>query len=373
MVKQGNNVKGNRTALEKGVKTRQDVAVDIAAMQRRLEAQALKAAKAGDLDMGNETVSALAKAFSTGETCGRAVYSSFTDEELLDILRLRTKELGHVPSQKEIFWVYRNYLRMRFEKWPYALKKAGLSTKAGKGGMTVSKMEQRNQRYAELMEMVRSKARELGRPPHMFELGSIQQELKGWFLTWAQVLDAAGIDRGWQQKEILYKARNLSAEEKDMLGEIQALACKLGRSPLRCEVTEEMRRRLNSRCGTWRNILYQIDLEPVAKISPFGNTYLDRGKEQRKKHRDVLENSLYKLVSPDAEIVRMLAEVKRIAEQLGRAPVKSEIPPRTYSCLTKKCSTYRNVLHQIELEPLDKSTAFQIQARVRSGKNGKGC
>lgn len=63
---------------------------------------------------------------------GRRLYDSFTDEELLDILRLATDELGHVPSQREIFCVYRAYIRRRFINWPTALRAAGLKAPKAK-------------------------------------------------------------------------------------------------------------------------------------------------------------------------------------------------------------------------------------------------
>jgi hypothetical protein len=64
---------------------------------------------------------------------GRILYASFSDEELLDILRLAADELGHLPSQKEIFCVYRSYIRRRFNNWPMALRAAGLKApKVGK-------------------------------------------------------------------------------------------------------------------------------------------------------------------------------------------------------------------------------------------------
>jgi len=57
---------------------------------------------------------------------GRGLYESFSDEELLDVLRLAADELGHNPSQKEVFYVYCAFIRKRFQNWPAALRKAGL-------------------------------------------------------------------------------------------------------------------------------------------------------------------------------------------------------------------------------------------------------
>ncbi len=73
-------------------------------------------------------------AFSLSEEAGAAFYGSLSDEDLLDVLRRRAEELGRSPAQKEIYWVWRAYLRQRFGKWPYALTAAGLSKSAGSGG-----------------------------------------------------------------------------------------------------------------------------------------------------------------------------------------------------------------------------------------------
>lgn len=57
---------------------------------------------------------------------GEMLYRSFSDEELLDILRMEAAELGRVPAQHEVFCVYRDYIRRRFGNWIKALRAAGL-------------------------------------------------------------------------------------------------------------------------------------------------------------------------------------------------------------------------------------------------------
>jgi hypothetical protein len=57
---------------------------------------------------------------------GRLLYGSFTDDELLDILRQAAAELGRAPTQKEVFCVHRSFIRRRFTNWPIALRAAGL-------------------------------------------------------------------------------------------------------------------------------------------------------------------------------------------------------------------------------------------------------
>lgn len=64
----------------------------------------------------------------------RPVYQSFSDAELLDILREKAAELGRNPGQKDLFCVYRMYIRRRFTNWPRAMTAAGLRPpKAGSG------------------------------------------------------------------------------------------------------------------------------------------------------------------------------------------------------------------------------------------------
>ena len=57
---------------------------------------------------------------------GRMLYSSFSDRELLDILRTEHITLGRVPSQRDVFCVYRDFIRRRFGNWVKALRAAGL-------------------------------------------------------------------------------------------------------------------------------------------------------------------------------------------------------------------------------------------------------
>lgn len=57
---------------------------------------------------------------------GMQLYKSFTDEELLDIIRGEAEILGRIPAQREIFCVYRDYILRRFGNWVKALEAAGV-------------------------------------------------------------------------------------------------------------------------------------------------------------------------------------------------------------------------------------------------------
>ena len=57
---------------------------------------------------------------------GACIYESFSDDELKEILTEFFASSGRCPAQKEIYLIYRQYIRARFGNWPWALQAAGL-------------------------------------------------------------------------------------------------------------------------------------------------------------------------------------------------------------------------------------------------------
>lgn len=296
---------------------------------------------------------------------GKLVYQSFSDEELCEILKNLTREKGHVPAQKELHWLYRVYIKRRFGNWPKALLAAGLSKKAGKCGDTYEKIKIKKQLEKNMLDEVRQKANELGRPPHMHEMEDVAEKFKSKFSTWAELLEAAGIDTKWKNWEPVYKVEILSNEDMSLLKNIYDMADELGRPPMRREVSSEIRQKLKKSCGTWRNILYQVGLEPIQKIKPFSITYLDGRRNVKLKHNEILEGSLFKLVNPSGETAKCLKILKQKSDKLGRPLIKDEIPTLIYDNLIKQCVNYRNILYQVGLEPLEKSRQKEIERELR--------
>lgn len=323
--------------------------------------------KSGNLeyDEGIKNAERIFEFSQTNSGKGRLVYSSFSDEELCKILTDKARELGHVPAQRELYWLYRIYIKRRFGNWPKALITAGLSKKAGKCGDTYEKVKMDKELEKELLSNLRKKAEELGRPPHMHEMGEIAESFKYKFDTWAELLDAAGIDNQWKNWQPVYKLNDLTEEEEKLLQCIREKAIELGRPPMRTEIRNEIREKLKKRCGTWRNILFQIGLEPIQKIKPFNATYLDGRRNKLIKHNELLEGSVFKLVNPNAETVRQLKALKTKATRINRPLVKSEIPKEVYNNLIGQCVNYRNILYQINLEPLEKSKEKEIEKELR--------
>ena len=251
--------------------------------------------------------------YSLQTAAGKLLYESFTDEELLNVVRKTAERLGHSPAQREVFWVYRCYLKRRFEKWPYALQKAGLSKAAGRGGTSMARMEAERKHHRELLELVRERGIQLGRIPHPKDFQDELGDLAKYYQTWNQVLTAAGIH--WE--DTVHPIGDLEPEYRAMLEKLLEQARALGRAPLRSEVEEPLRKKLIARCGSWRNTLYQIGLEPVAHITPFSGTVLSNTNKGTKRHRTVLHECYYKVLNLDERAKRELEEVRRLAEKRG--------------------------------------------------------
>ena len=256
--------------------------------------------------------------YSLQTAAGKLLYESFTDEELLNVVRKTAEQLGHSPAQREVFWVYRCYLKRRFEKWPYALQKAGLSKAAGRGGTSMARMEAERKHHRELLE----RGIQLGRIPHPKDFQDELGDLAKYYQTWNQVLTAAGIH--WE--DTVHPIGDLEPEYRAMLEELLEQARALGRAPLRSEVEEPLRKKLIARCGSWRNTLYQIGLEPVAHITPFSGTVLSNTNKGTKRHRTVLHECYYKVLNLDERAKRELEEVRRVRSTQRQRRQKNEIP-----------------------------------------------
>ncbi|MFV0516663.1 MAG: homing endonuclease associated repeat-containing protein [Aminipila sp.] len=296
---------------------------------------------------------------------GKLVYLSFSDEDLCQLLREKARELKHVPAQKELHWLYRIYIKRRFGNWPKALIAAGLSKKAGVGGDSYEKIRNNKKTEEMLLQQIKEKSIEFGRPPHIHEMGETAEFFKNKYDTWAELLEAAGVCITCNHSGSVYKINNLTEDDKKLLEKIRVKANQLGRPPMRNEIDLEIREKLKISCNTWRNILYQIDLEPIQKLKPFSTTYLDSHKSKLIRHRDILEGSLFRLINPDEDTINQLGWIRRKSKELNRALIKQEIPKDIYKNLIEQCVSFRNILFQIGLEPLDLLKEKEIIKELR--------
>lgn len=295
---------------------------------------------------GEEPNPALRADFDLVTRAGTNFYEGLTDEDLLAALRTSAARLGHSPAQREVFWVYRAYLKARFGKWPAALSRAGLSRSAGSGGIALAQMTSGYDQAQALLAQVRAAAQTLGRVPHPTDLPDVREGLQKRYATWGEVLSAAGIKRD----QVVYAIPDLDADTLTLLRRLRAQAEGLNRAPLRSEVDEETRAALARRCGSWRNALYQIGLEPVVHIASFSAARLDQQAGVRK-HGATLHDRYYRVLCLDADAQAALGQVAELAQTLGRPPKRGEVRPETRRLLQKTCGSWSNALFQLQPTP----------------------
>lgn len=165
---------------------------------------------------------------------GAELCAAFTDDELLELLRVTARRLDHSPAQGEVHWLLRQYLRSRFRNWPGTLRAAGLSRAAGRGGLSCEEAARKEQEVMQMLSRVREAAERLGRIPHPSELPEVCRTLHKRYQTWSQVLAAAGVEQA--VADSLWKADDLKEEDRQRLGQLRAIAQKLNRAPLRSEI-----------------------------------------------------------------------------------------------------------------------------------------
>ncbi len=307
------------------------------------------AASARDMEEYRQDVSSvLYQEYSLEAQKGRQFYESLEDEYLLKLLRERAKELDHSPSQKEMFWVLREYLRKRFGKWPYALEAAGLKRSSGSGGSSWNQMEEGKRRYRRLLGNLRQEAKKLCRIPHPSDVPELCAELKKYQKNWSAIVQDAGLTAEFFEKYAVYLVEDLDETSRNYLMEIRKKAEETGRPPRKSEVSREVQETLTASCKSWRNALYQVGLEPVVRIHPFSSTYIDYRKiSGSRQHSRALYDCCYLLVNPDEKTVSDLQKLQEIREKLGRDPDKKEVPKELWKRLQKVCGSWTNVLYQL--------------------------
>lgn len=308
-----------------------------------------KAENSTDLEDGAENVNSdifLKYSIQTDE--GKRFYQSLSDELLLSILRKRADTLGHSPAQKEMFWVWREYIKTRFRRWPYALKSAGLSKAAGKNGKSREEFQREQEEYLECIRLIQDKAVTLCRIPHPKDIPQILSILEKRRISWSDFVKEAGIDRKFFLEKAVYAVQNLNQDEKEKLQLLLNMAWKIGRPPLKEEVPSDLLQNLIQKCGSYRNVLFQIGLEPVEKKRSFSMNNGKQRKEGKKKHRRVLRECYYQVLTKDIQFHKDIQFLWEWKKKRGRLPERKDIDLEVRKRLQKVCGSWANVLRQLE-------------------------
>ena len=303
---------------------------------------------------------------------GKELHRVLTDEEMLTYLRNLADKLNHPPSQKEVHWAMKDYIKIRFKRWPYALEKAGLAKSAGRGGKSMDAIRQEEARLQEMLAVIREKALETGRLPHPKDFPELCGELRNHYSDWNQVLKDAKVETSMLNKVAVQKIPDLEPEYAALLEQVKALAYELGRSPTHGEVDEEIKRKLIDRCGSWRNALYQIGLEPVVRYRPFRGIYIDQKPEdERNRHTDDLKDCCYRVLNLTRQDREDLKYVRGVWFHQGRIPGKKDVPKELRKRLTASCGSWVNVMYQLGVQPKDYYNAMREEAARRSEEQRK--
>lgn len=315
---------------------------------------------------------------------GKELHRAFSDEEMLTYLRSLAEKLNHPPSQKEVHWAMKDYIKIRFKRWPYALEKAGLSKAAGSGGKSMESILKEEQQVQEILAAVRKKALETGRLPHPADFPEMYELLCRHYRDWNQVLRDAGVEPAMLNKVAVRKITDLEPEYVELLEQVKAFAYEIGRSPTHGEIDQDVKRRLIQRCGSWRNALYQIGLEPVVRFRPFRGIYADKQGEAKGRHTSDLTDCCYRVLNLTEQAEKDLAYIRGIWFHNGRIPGKRDVPKELRLRLNAVCGNWANVMYQLGVQPQDYYKAMQeddlrrkeeqrkkLQRKLSKGKNNK--
>lgn len=165
----------------------------------------------------------------------------YTDDELLNMLREKAEELSRIPKYDDVR--QHSSICRRFGTWNKALKLAGF---------TPSDIRRR---YTdeELFNVLREKAKELGRPPKMKEV-RLEYVIKDQFGSWNKGIELAGLT-----------PRNVGREgvgytDDELLNILKEKAKELNSLPRVRDV--EQATTIRNRFGSWFNALVLAGLIP---------------------------------------------------------------------------------------------------------------
>ena len=142
----------------------------------------------------------------------------YTDEDLIEILQEKEKELGRSPKAKEV------------KQWATIIKHFGSFNRGLEAaGLTPGKV--RDYTEEELIEILQYKAKELGRTPKSNEIKQFQTIVKH-FGSFNQGLEAAGLAFNRE------RSRSNPYTKEELIEILQHKAKKLGRTPTQREVKQ---------------------------------------------------------------------------------------------------------------------------------------
>ena len=199
-----------------------------------------------------------------------------------------------------------------------------------------------------------------GVPPLRREIPEAEL-LRTHFGAWNQVLMAAKTFDQWLEDHPLHT----EPPEPEQIKELERIAGRLGRTPLREEVPEPLRLTLRTGWRSWGSILEAAGL-----------TSLSEDEEARAKweyqQRICAGSCVLTLIqAPTAKQSKLLACLEEICRRLGRSPLRDELSPSLRTELSENFGSLRNALFQLGRAPLTGSEAQRLRIKLRKSGGNK--
>lgn len=300
--------------------------------------------------------------FMPDKPLGRAICESYSKDALAELLKVRAAELGHAPSQSEMFGLYRIYIKHRFGTWPAALRAAGLKygVKGDNKEWNWAEIALNNPEIAQVLIALVERHITLGIAPtrQQFEHANT---LRAYFGDWNTVQQAANAFDQWLEANPTSFAQPVQ-QDTDAL---RALAHELDRTPIRAEVSETLRLSLRLSWGSWTEAIHAAGL-PVLTEEEEKRA---RWEYQQRRNAGGCILRLEKTLTSEQQDV--LKQLENLCRQYQRAPVREEIPDKLWHGAQKCFGSYRNALFQLGHAPLTKEEANKLRCRQRKQRKGK--
>lgn len=300
--------------------------------------------------------------YAPDKPLGRAICESYSIQELAAILTERAKELGRTPTQQDIFPLYRAYLKRRFGTWPAALRAAGLRYGMEKQSVTADWMAVLIQQPEAGWALLALSERWVtcGVPPLRREIPEAEL-LRTHFGAWNQVLMAAKTLDQWLEAHPLHT----EPPEPEQIKELEGLAGRLGRTPLREEVPEPLRLKLRTGWRSWGSIL------EAAGLTPLSGDEEARAKWEYQQRICAGSCLLTLIQAPTAKQSKLLVRLEEICRGLGRSPLRAELSPSLRTELSENFGSLRNALFQLGRAPITGSEAQRLRIKLKKSGGNK--
>ena len=302
------------------------------------------------------------RAYAPDKPLGRAICESYSIQELAAILTERAKELGRTPTQQDIFPLYRAYLKRRFGTWPAALRAAGLRYGMEKQSVTADWMAVLIQQPEAGWALLALSERWVtcGVPPLRREIPEAEL-LRTHFGAWNQVLMAAKTLDQWLEAHPLHT----EPPEPEQIKELEGLAGRLGRTPLREEVPEPLRLKLRTGWRSWGSIL------EAAGLTPLSGDEEARAKWEYQQRICAGSCLLTLIQAPTAKQSNGRVRLEEICRGLGRSPLRAELSPSLRTELSENFGSLRNALFQLGRAPITGSEAQRLRIKLKKSGGNK--